>query len=152
MSTSNSFLCSLFTSTPPVFWFSDCFITSVSCIRFHHFARRKHWFHMLSADCQIMPFPSRKWAVARDCLSCLDASADAIPQSSALELVAFVTRIKRTFFPFLSLLVFRVLSVETLEINTVMICLACPPFVITKSIFKSNLKRSEWVASMRQTK
>lgn len=70
----------------------------------------------------------------------LNTCSNSIPQSSVVEFVAIVGRIKWEPSPIRFILSsWIIFLVEYLEINSIMVCLACPPFVTFKPILPSNL-------------
>jgi len=71
----------------------------------------------------------------------LDASVDSISESSRFKLVAVIARIEWVLPPFRLGFSQRIPFIENFEVNTVMIYLACSSFIISQSVFESDLKK-----------
>ena len=139
MPTCDLLLCTLFTLTTVVSGTSDCAISLIASISFNHFTRKKHWFDKVSVDLDVHPFACWKWTMSRDYFSGLNTSANAISKSGRIKLVAIVSWIEWVGGPFVFLWPDWIWFVKALEVNAIMIDLACSSFITLQSIFESNL-------------
>ena len=151
MSTGNLTLCTLFALATIIQWSSHCGVMVVSSICFNHFAGKQHWLHKLSVNRNVRPLTRRERTMAWYYLSSLNTSADSISKTRTFEFVTVVTRVKWIASPLWFLLILWVSSIEALEINTIVIDLACSAFIIFQSIFETDLKIEMWEKEKRNS-
>ena len=145
MPTSYLLLCTLLALTDIIVRTPDCRISMISGVRFNHFSRSKHRLHEFPIDIDIRICSSWKRSMTRNDFASLNTSADSVSKPCWVKFVTVVSRIKWISSPLDATLGCWILFVEALEINAVMVDLACPTFIVSQSIFESDLRWQEKV-------